>query len=115
MDTWLTLATELEKRQPAYVHLSHQLTIGGMEMPTEFPPAFCKAYTGTLMAAGGFTQSTATHAIEDDQLDLVAFGKPFIANPDLVERMQNGWPIAEAPVQPSMAGKNERGYTDFAK
>lgn len=112
--TWLTLAAELDARKPAYVHLSDQLSIGGEEMPANFPSVFCKTFTGTLIAAGGFNQDTAEQALKDGALDLIAFGKPFIANPDLVARMHNGWPLAEAPRAAFYGGQGPAGYTDFA-
>ena len=112
-DTWTALAAELDRRGPAYVNLSNQLTIGGAAMPDGFPSAFCKTFTGTLIAAGGFTRETGEQALKDGALDLIAFGKPFIANPDLVERMRNGWPIAEAPREAFYGGNGPRGYTDF--
>ncbi|SFN90007.1 2,4-dienoyl-CoA reductase [Cohaesibacter marisflavi] len=112
-DTWLAVAEALEARQPAYVHLSDQLTIGGEAMPAGFPSQFCKTFTGTLIAAGGFTKETGEQALEDGALDLIAFGKPFIGNPDLVERMRNDWPINEAPREAFYGGTGSAGYTDF--
>lgn len=112
-ETWLALATELEKRQPAYVHLSDQLTIGGAALPDGFASRFCKTFSGTLIAAGGFTRATGEQALKDGALDLIAYGKPFIANPDLVERMRNGWPLAEASREAFYGGRGARGYTDF--
>lgn len=112
-ETWLTLAAELEARNPAYVHLSDQLTIGGEAMPESFPSTFCKTFTGTLIAAGGFNKNRGEQALQDGALDLIAFGTPFIANPDLVERMQNGWPLAEAPRAAFYGGQGACGYTDF--
>lgn len=112
-ETWLAVAEALEARQPAYVHLSDQLTIGGEAMPAGFPSQFCKTFTGTLIAAGGFTQETGEQALKDGALDLIAFGKPFIANPDLVERMQNGLPVNTAPREAFYGGGGAAGYTDF--
>ncbi|RKF21782.1 alkene reductase [Altericroceibacterium spongiae] len=112
-ETWLSLAEQMEVRQPAYVHLSNQLTIGGEAMPETFPSQFCKRFTGTLIAAGGFDRGTGEQALKDGALDLIAFGKPFISNPDFVERMQNGWPIADAPRDAFYGGKGTKNYTDF--
>jgi 2,4-dienoyl-CoA reductase-like NADH-dependent reductase (Old Yellow Enzyme family) len=65
-------------------------------LPEGFRRRFRNTFKGTIIAAGGFTRDIAEQALEDDELDLVAFGVPYIANPDLVERMQNGWPLAES-------------------
>ncbi|MCJ2187668.1 alkene reductase [Novosphingobium beihaiensis] len=112
-ETWLQLAAALEARAPAYVHLSDQLTIGAQAISDGFAHDFCKTYTGTLIAAGGFTRDTAEQALRDGALDLIAFGRPFIANPDLVERMEHGWPLAEASREAFYGGSGEHGYTDF--
>ncbi|HCR0174719.1 TPA: alkene reductase, partial [Enterobacter hormaechei] len=76
---------------------------------------FRNTFKGTIIAAGGFTRDIAEQALEDDELDLVAFGVPYIANPDLVERMQNGWPLAESDraTYYGVSGSPEKGYTDY--
>jgi 2,4-dienoyl-CoA reductase-like NADH-dependent reductase (Old Yellow Enzyme family) len=112
-DTWVALAAEFEKRKLAYVHLSDQLTIGAEKMPAGFAHAFRKTYTGTLIAAGGFTRETAERALEAGDLDLIAFGRPFIANPDLVERMRQDRPINSADRATWYGDSGERGYTDY--
>lgn len=110
--TWLALARELGQRQLAYVHYSDQHTIGG-EPAGDFLAAFRKAYAGTLIAAGGFDRDSAEAALRGDALDLVAFGRPFIANPDLVERLANGWPLARVEDGPLYGLYGARGYTDY--
>lgn len=113
--TWLSLATALNERNLAYVHLSDQLTIGAEAIPDGFAAKFRQVYRGTLVAAGGFNRSSAEAALEKGDLDLIAFGRPFISNPDLVERMQHDWPIAEAE-RATFYGVNgpiSQGYTDY--
>ncbi|CAG9226929.1 N-ethylmaleimide reductase [Paraburkholderia tropica] len=113
--TWLRVAEVLNDMDLAYVHLSDQLTIGAESIPAGFAARFREAYRGTLMAAGGFTRVSAEAALASGELDLIAFGRPFIANPDLVARMQHGWPIAEAD-RVTLYGVNgavTRGYTDY--
>lgn len=107
------LATELHKRNLAYVHLSDQFTIGAEKMPENFARDFRESYRGTLIAAGGFTRETGEAALHSGDLDLIAFGRPFIANPDLVERMKNGWPLAVADRSTWYGTAGEHGYTDF--
>jgi 2,4-dienoyl-CoA reductase-like NADH-dependent reductase (Old Yellow Enzyme family) len=114
-ESWLTLARELNARELAYVHLSDQLTIGAEAIPDGFASQFRGAYTGSLIAAGGFSRLTAEQALEKGDLDLIAFGRPFIANPDLVERMQHNWPLAEADRATfyGVNGSVAQGYTDY--
>jgi N-ethylmaleimide reductase len=112
-ETWVTLAGEFEKRGLAYVHLSDQLTIGAEKMPADFATSFRKTYTGTLIAAGGFDKAGAEQALQSGELDLIAFGRPFIANPDLVERMWKDRPIESADRSTWYGASGERGYTDY--
>jgi N-ethylmaleimide reductase len=111
-ETWLALAQEFSERTLAYVHLSDQLTLGATRIPAGFPQTFRQNFTGTLMAAGGFNKETGEAALQSGELDLVAIGRPFIANPDLVERFKNDWPLT-ADDKASYYGLTERGYTDF--
>ncbi|WP_324698961.1 alkene reductase [Novosphingobium aerophilum] len=112
-ETWVTLASEFEKRSLAYVHLSDQLTIGAEKMPENFARDFRNTYTGILIAAGGFEKDTAEAALQSGELDLIAFGRPFIANPDLVERMRAGHPTNAADRATWYGDLGARGYTDY--
>lgn len=105
-ETFLTLAAELSKRNIAYLH------IFDMGVSPELLSGIRKAFRGTLIIAGGYTQDEAQAAIDAGKADLVAFGRPYIANPDLVARFQNGWPLAVAD-HVAFYGGDERGYTDF--
>ena len=69
-------------------------------------------YKGTIIAAGGFDGVSANAIIESGNADLVAFGRHFIANPDLPARLQNGWPLNEYD-RDSFFGGTEIGYTDY--
>jgi N-ethylmaleimide reductase len=111
-ETWLSLAEEFNDRQLAYVHLSDQHTIGAEGIPADFQQQFRRHFTGTLMAAGGFYRDNSEAELQSGDLDLVAIGRPFIANPDLVERFKNNWPLTRDD-KASYYGLTERGYTDF--
>ncbi|MOA52306.1 N-ethylmaleimide reductase [compost metagenome] len=69
-------------------------------------------YKGTLIAAGGFSGESANAILEAGDADLVAFGRHFIANPDLPERLRNGWPLNPYDRE-SFFGGTEVGYTDY--
>ncbi|AZW31005.1 oxidoreductase, FAD/FMN dependent [Bordetella bronchiseptica GA96-01] len=105
--SWLGLAGALCQRRIAYLHASHLGQAG-------FQRDLRKAFGGTLMLAGGFTAQTAQAALDAGEADLVVFGRPFIANPDLVERMRRGWPLAQAGKH-AFYGGDERGYTDYPR
>ena len=92
-ETWLTLAGELSSRNLAYIHLSDQATLGAQAIPGGFVDQFRGAYTGTLIVAGGYTKATGQAILDANRADLIAIGRPFISNPDLVERLRNNWPL----------------------
>lgn len=111
-ETWLLLAKKLGQRSLAYVHLSDQKTLGQQAIPEGFIEKFRAAYPGTLIIAGGFDKAKAEEYLATNKSDLIAFGRPYIANPDLVERMANNWPLNE--VKPTGTyGGGEEGYTDY--
>lgn len=114
-EIWASIAAALGQRELAYVHLYYQPVYTKAPVPAGFKSAFRKTLGGTVIAAGGFTREIAETALEADELDLVAFGVPYIANPDLVERMQNGWPLAESDrtTYYGVTGSPEKGYTDY--
>ena len=110
--TWLTLAEELTSRKLAYVHLSDQQTLGAQAIPEGFIDKFRKAYNGTLIIAGGFDKHRAESYLLEGKADLIAFGRPYIANPDLAERMKNDWPLNDVH-RATIYGGAEEGYTDY--
>jgi N-ethylmaleimide reductase len=75
-------------------------------------PALRKAFGGITIANGGYDADRADNAIASGHADLVSFGVPFIANPDLPARFARSAPLAE-PDQPSIYGGGEAGYIDY--
>ncbi|WP_024793985.1 alkene reductase [Tomitella biformata] len=114
-DTYLYLASELSRRDLAYVHLVDQLPAGGRVLDVDFLKPFRAEYSGTIILAGGMTRELARDLAEMDLIDLAAFGQPFIANPDLVERMQNGWPQATPDRNSYYGGVGAEGYLDYPR
>lgn len=110
--TFLYLGGELGKRRVVYVHLMDQASRGATAMPPNFLEKFRAAYRGTLILAGGLNLKTASELIDSNVIDLAAFGAPFIANPDLVERYRHHWPLA-APKPAFYYGGDSQGYTDY--
>ena len=94
---------------------------GGLSAPAQDDPAFStplssarfrKLYHGTLMAAGGFTPKTAARAIKDGHYDLIAFGRWFLSNPDLPERIRRGSPL-NVYDREKFYTNGAAGYTDY--
>ena len=78
----------------------------------DLTPYYRKFYDGLLITNHGFDLDKANHYIEKGYADMVAFGKWYISNPDLVERFETGAPISE-PDADTFYGGNEKGYTDY--
>ncbi len=74
--------------------------------------ALRETYKGIYMANNGYDKDRAQTAIANGDSDLVAFGVPFLANPDLVYRYRNNLPLNEAE-QNTFYGGDETGYTDY--
>jgi N-ethylmaleimide reductase len=109
---------QLAKLNLAYVHIIVGATGGARELPERpFDYAALKAAyraaggKGAWMANNGYDKATAEQALKDGA-DLVAFGKPFIANPDLVARLRTNAPL-NTPDQPTFYGGGAKGYTDY--
>ncbi|MDC7998303.1 alkene reductase [Gilvibacter sediminis] len=98
----------------AYVHLSEPFTdVSDHEFAvTEVAKHFRPIYKGTLMINAGFNQFTGNKIIEDGFADLVAFGKPFISNPDLVYRYENYLELNEWD-EDTFYTPGKKGYTDY--
>ncbi len=111
------VAEQLDRFGLAYLHVMDGLAFGFHNLGEPMTLAdFRKVFHGPLMGNCGYTQATAEEAVASGHADLIAFGRPFISNPDLVERFRNGWPLAaDAPVPTWYTPTGKEGYTDFPK
>lgn len=105
-----SIISQLNHRNLAYIHLLE----GDMmtQQRTLDYKALRQCYQGVYMANQGYNAQTAQKALDDNACDLVAFGVPFIANPDLVERYKTGAELNE-PDFDTFYGGDEKGYTDY--
>ena len=109
------VASQLDTYGLAYLHVLDGLAFGFHSHGEPMTLAeFRTVFRGPLIGNCGYTQETAEKAIAEGHADLIAFGRPFISNPDLVERFKNGWPLAElAPMSDWYSPTGAKGYTDF--
>ncbi len=115
-ETHAHLARELAALGIGYLHIVDHSAMGGAAVPETTLAAIRGAFSGTLIRTGGFTAETAEAALAGGTADLAGFGRPFIATPDLVERMAAGAPLAEADQATFYAPGPEgfaQGYTDY--
>jgi N-ethylmaleimide reductase len=71
-----------------------------------------RQFNGVLILAGGYTLESARYAIESGRADVIAFGRPFIANPDLPARFRDALPLNEADPS-TFFGGSAKGYIDY--
>ena len=108
----LYLARELDRRGIAYLHIAEPDWAGGPKLSDHFRRALREAFSGVLVFCGGYTAETAEALIASGVADAVAFGRPYLANPDLVERFRVDAALNE-PDSSTFYGGAERGYTDY--
>jgi len=102
---------QLNTRKLAYIHLLEGDMMGA-DSTVDYR-ALRDIYDGLYMANNGYDKNRGQTSIQQGDSDLVAFGIPFIANPDLVFRYKNDLPLNEAD-QNTFYGGDETGYTDYA-
>lgn len=113
MTTYPYLASELDSRGIGFLHLYDQSERWIHEPGQPLLMAIRAAYRGALIACGGFKMDSAEALLTRGGADLIAFGKPFISNPDLPARMQRGAELAPWDQATFYAGGGAKGYTDY--
>jgi N-ethylmaleimide reductase len=96
----------------AYLHVV-ETDMAGVAGPLGYDRgALRRAFKGSYMANGGYGRDSGAQALASGTADLVAFGQPYIANPDLVERFVRSAPL-NAPDPATFYGGDAKGYTDY--
>ena len=108
----LYVAEELGRRNLAFLHLSEPDWAGGPVLDDDYRRALREAHPGPIVGAGNYDLAKAGRLLEAGLIDAAAFGRAFIANPDLPRRLAEGLPFN--PQRPeSFYGGDEAGYTDY--
>jgi N-ethylmaleimide reductase len=111
--TYEYLSEELNKLEIAYIHMVDHSAMGAPAVPAEMKQAIRNNFTNTLILSGGYDKERAEADIENGLGDLVAFGRPFINNPDLVDRLRNDNPLSQDLKMDLFYTADEKGYTDY--
>lgn len=111
--TYSLLAQKLNTLSIAYIHVLDHSADGAPEVPLRIKEIIRTAFKNTLILAGGFTLAKADAAIKSGLGDLVAFGKPFISNPDLVQRFKKNLPVNIKLDASTLYTPGAKGYTDY--
>ncbi|SDD48663.1 N-ethylmaleimide reductase [Dyadobacter soli] len=111
-ETQRYIVDALQEMGIVYIHLSDQGPVGLGKIPEAFLRDLRQRYQGLVILAGGYSVETAEAALQAGLADLIAFGKPYIANPDLTERFKLGIPLATGDPETYYQG-GDGGYIDY--
>jgi len=109
---FLALVKELSALGLHYVHLLDHSAQGAPPVPAEAKASLRAAFKGVFILAGGFDADSAEAVLAAGQADLIAFGRPFLANPDLIARMRAHAPL-NAVDMATFYTPGPKGYTDY--
>lgn len=106
------IVDRLNAEKLIYIHVIEGATGGPRDIAPFDYASLRKRFSGTYIANNGYDLALANKVLAADEADLIAFGKLFISNPDLVERLKTGAPL-NAPDKATFYGGGEKGYIDY--
>lgn len=109
---YVALTTALSELGLAYLHVLDHSAMGAPPVPSELKKRLREAFQGLFILAGGLDRASAELALTEGRADLVAFGRPFLSNPDLVARMQQNAAL-NPPDMSTFYTPGAKGYTDY--
>jgi len=112
-ETYTYLAEELNKLGIAYLHIVDHSSMGAPEVPMEIKKVIRTRFKKILIMSGGYDLERAESDIESGLADLIAFGRPFINNPDLVIRLEKKQTLSKELKLDLFYTPGEKGYTDY--
>lgn len=114
-ETYLYAIQALNEMNLAYVHIMDGLAFGFHEKGEPMTLAeFREHYHGIIVGNCGYTKEDAEKRLASGDADIAAFGRPFISNPDLVERLRHNWPLSPFDDMSLWYTPGAEGYTDYA-
>lgn len=113
-ETFSYVIRELNRFNLAYLHLMEplEMDLANPDILNPVLPVFRPLYKGAIITNGGYDKDKGNAVLASGEADLVSFGRPFIANPDLPKRLELNAPL-NAPDPRSFYGSGETGYTDY--
>ena len=109
---YLRLIEELNKLNLVYIHIVDHSSMGAPEVSANLKAKIRANFKGKYILSGGYDATRANADLNAQHGDLVAFGRPFISNPDLVQKLQDGTAL-KAPDPATFYTPGEKGYTDY--
>jgi len=111
-DTFLYLAAQLNRLQLQYIHLVDHASMGAPAVPEEIKRKIRIIFNQTLILSGGYDKARANADLNEGHADLIAIGRPYISNPDLVGRFVENANLA-IPQEDTFYTAGEEGYVDY--
>lgn len=111
-ETYRYIAEKLNDLGVVYVHLVDHESMGAPAVPAHIVSDIRDRFKGTLILSGGYDADRAEEVLQSGRADLVAFGRPVLANPDFVARLQAGVELNQ-PDFSTFYTPGEKGYTDY--
>ncbi|WP_129779162.1 alkene reductase [Peristeroidobacter soli] len=112
-ELYLTLIERLNTLGLLYIHIVDHSSMGAPPVSPELKAKLRAAFKGTYILSGGYDAARANADLAEQRGDLVAFGRPFISNPNLVEKLKASASL-QAPDPNTFYTPGEKGYTDYA-
>ena len=109
---FISLAKSIKDIGLVYIHLVDHSSMGMPPVPQSIKEAIRTEFGSTLILSGGYDAERAEADLEANKGDLVAFGRPFISNPDLVAKFENEIPLSN-PDYSTFYTPGKKGYTDY--
>lgn len=112
-ETYDYLTKKINETGIAYIHHVDHEAMGGNPVPLAIKKMIRNNFKNTIILTGGFDKEKAELALHEDLTDLIGFGRPFISNPDFVERLQNNWAINDNLDFSTFYTSEAKGYIDY--
>jgi N-ethylmaleimide reductase len=111
--TYKYLAEQLNHMGILYIHIVDHSSLGAPAVPIDIKKAIRERFQRTIILCGGYTKESGDKELEGEIANLIAFGRPFIINPDLVERFVNSWSLSKELDMSTFYSPGAKGYTDY--
>jgi len=111
-EDYVYLTKQLQAMGVTYIHLVDDTAVGMEERFISLRNMIRKTFNGTLILCGGYDRERAEEDLQRERGDVIAFGRPFISNPDFVQRMQHNWAMTAVDTD-TLYTPGARGYIDY--
>jgi len=112
-ETYKYRAEQLNKIGIVYIHIADHSAMGAPPVSAELKKLIRKIFKNTIILSGGYDLEKAEADLKSGLGDLIAFGRPFINNPDLPDRLKENWILSPELKMDLFYSADEKGYTDY--